>query len=154
MTRTHRDTLAASGAAAAQYRGSALGFHAGAEAMRLHSAMAVGLECALGHRDALLFPSRFSSRNFALSASINSTGSCVRNPAPSQALSCDPRCYEIVPSRPALKMKKNVRQPEANAAVQTQKIGIHLHLVRVTSAPLVISFTTIGATLFAVAKVM
>jgi hypothetical protein len=49
VTRAHRDTLAASGAATAQYRCSALCFHAGAEAVRLHAAMAVGLECALGH---------------------------------------------------------------------------------------------------------
>ena len=49
VTRAYGDTLAAGGAATTQYRGSALGFHAGAEAMRLHAAMAVGLKCALGH---------------------------------------------------------------------------------------------------------
>jgi hypothetical protein len=55
---------------------------------------------------------------------------------------------------PALKNEKNVRQPQANAAFQTQKIDIHSLVVKVTSAPLVISFTTIGATLSASAKVM
>ena len=47
--------LAAGRATAAQHRGSALGLHAGPEAVRLYAAMAVGLECALGHRNALLF---------------------------------------------------------------------------------------------------
>jgi len=51
----HGDTLAAGGAAAAQHRGSALGLHAGAEAVGLRAAMAIGLKCALGHRNALLF---------------------------------------------------------------------------------------------------
>ena len=48
-------TLAPGRAAAAQHRGSALGLHAGAEAVRLRAAVAIGLKCALGHRNALLF---------------------------------------------------------------------------------------------------
>jgi hypothetical protein len=49
-------TLAADGATAAQYGRAALGLHARAEAMRLHSFAAIGLKCALGHESALLFP--------------------------------------------------------------------------------------------------
>jgi hypothetical protein len=50
------DALAALGTAAAEDGGSALGLHASSEAMGLHAAMAIGLKCALGHRNALLFP--------------------------------------------------------------------------------------------------
>jgi hypothetical protein len=125
--------------------------------MRFHAAMAVGLKCALGHRDALLLAGNFSSRNFALTASIDFTGSWVRNPAPSVVMPA------LVgrPSKSATRNEKNVRQPQANAASQTQKFDIHPHVVAVSSAPLVtslttigISFTTIGATLSASTKVM
>jgi hypothetical protein len=51
-----RDTLAAGGAAAAQYRSSGFGFHARAEPVRFHAVAAIGLKCALGHENALLFP--------------------------------------------------------------------------------------------------
>jgi hypothetical protein len=34
----------------------ALGLHARAEAVRLHAVAAIGLKCALGHENALLFP--------------------------------------------------------------------------------------------------
>jgi hypothetical protein len=99
---------------------------------------------------------------FALTASIDFTGSCVRNPAPSLAgmrwaHKCENPFYAgsiQALSSPALKNEKNVRQPRANAAFQKQKIDIHPFVVKVTSAPLVISFTTIGATLSASAKVM
>lgn len=46
--------LAALRATAAEYGGAALGLHAGAEAVGLHAAVAVGLKCALGHKIALL----------------------------------------------------------------------------------------------------
>jgi hypothetical protein len=49
-------TLAASGTATAQHGSPALGFHAGTEAVLLHAAVAIGLKCALGHGNALLFP--------------------------------------------------------------------------------------------------
>jgi hypothetical protein len=52
----HRYTLAANGATAAQYSCAALGLHPRAEAMRLHALAAIGLKCALGHKNALLFP--------------------------------------------------------------------------------------------------
>ena len=49
------DTLAADGAAAAEHGGAALGLHAGTKAVGLHTLAAIGLKCALGHRNALLF---------------------------------------------------------------------------------------------------
>jgi hypothetical protein len=48
--------LAADGATAAQDGGAALGLHARAEPVRLHAFAAIGLKCALGHKNALLFP--------------------------------------------------------------------------------------------------
>jgi hypothetical protein len=48
--------LAADGAAAAEHGCASLGLHARAEAMCLHAFAAIGLKCALGHDNALLFP--------------------------------------------------------------------------------------------------
>jgi hypothetical protein len=48
------DAPAALRPAAAQYGGSALGLHAGSKAVSLDALAAVGLECALGHGNALL----------------------------------------------------------------------------------------------------
>jgi hypothetical protein len=48
------NTPAALGAAAAEYRGSALGLHAGSEAVSLDAFAAIRLKCALGHGNALL----------------------------------------------------------------------------------------------------
>jgi hypothetical protein len=47
--------LAADGAAAAQHGGSSLGLHARAETVNFHAFAAIGLKCALGHEDTLLF---------------------------------------------------------------------------------------------------
>jgi hypothetical protein len=92
-----------------------------------------------------------------LTASIDFTGSWVRNPAPSVVMPA--LVWETI--QIGDKNEKNLRQPQANTASQTQKIDIHPHVVPVTSAPLVtslttigISFTTLGATLSASAKVM
>ena len=49
------NALAANGAATAQHGCAALGFHTGAETMSLDALAAIGLKCALGHVDALLF---------------------------------------------------------------------------------------------------
>jgi hypothetical protein len=49
MARADGDTLAASGAAAAEDRGAAFRLHAGAEAVGLYAAVAIGLKSALGH---------------------------------------------------------------------------------------------------------
>jgi hypothetical protein len=51
----HGNALAADGAAATQYGCAALGLHARAETMRLNALAAIGLKCALGHKNALLF---------------------------------------------------------------------------------------------------
>jgi len=48
------DALAPLCAAAAKHSGSALGLHAGSETVGLDTLAAVGLKCALGHRNALL----------------------------------------------------------------------------------------------------
>jgi hypothetical protein len=56
---TDGDTFAASGAAAAQHSSSSLSFHARAEPVRLHAVAAIGLKCALGHENALLFPVKY-----------------------------------------------------------------------------------------------
>ena len=48
------DALASLGSTAAKHSGSALGLHAGSEAVSLDALAAVGLKCALGHRNALL----------------------------------------------------------------------------------------------------
>ena len=55
-TGAYGNALAADGAAAAEDGGAALGLHAGAETMGLHTLAAIGLKCALGHENALLFP--------------------------------------------------------------------------------------------------
>jgi hypothetical protein len=60
------DAFAANGAAAAQYGCSGLGLHACAETMGLHTTAAIGLECALGQKNALLFLEKIC----ALTASI------------------------------------------------------------------------------------
>ena len=49
MPGADRNTFAAGGAAAAQYRCATIGLHARAEAVRLDALAPVGLECALGH---------------------------------------------------------------------------------------------------------
>jgi hypothetical protein len=53
---THSHTFATDGATTAQNGCAALGLHARAESMRLYAFAAIGLKCALGHRNALLFP--------------------------------------------------------------------------------------------------
>ena len=50
------NTLTACRTAAAENGGTALGLHARAKAVGLHAAAPVGLKCALGHKNALLFP--------------------------------------------------------------------------------------------------
>ena len=50
------DALAANGATAAQYRCACLGLHTRTEAVGFHALAAIGLKCALGHENALLFP--------------------------------------------------------------------------------------------------
>jgi hypothetical protein len=50
--------LTANGATAAQYRSACLGLHTRAKTMGLHTLAAIGLKCALGHENALLFPSK------------------------------------------------------------------------------------------------
>ena len=52
----YRDALATDGAAAAEHCGARLGLHARPETMGLHALAAVGLKCALGHENTLLFP--------------------------------------------------------------------------------------------------
>jgi hypothetical protein len=52
----NRHTLPSDGAAAAQHGGASLGLHARAEPVRLHAVAAIGLKCALGHENTLLFP--------------------------------------------------------------------------------------------------
>jgi hypothetical protein len=49
-------TLTANGATAAQNGRAALSLHTRAKTVRLHSFAAIGLKCALGHENALLFP--------------------------------------------------------------------------------------------------
>jgi len=48
--------LAADGAAAAENGCAGLGLHTRAEAVGFHALAAIGLKCALGHENALLFP--------------------------------------------------------------------------------------------------
>ena len=50
------NALAADGATAVQHGRAALGLHSRAETVRLHAFAAIGLKCALGHENALLFP--------------------------------------------------------------------------------------------------
>jgi hypothetical protein len=47
--------LAADGTATAQYGRTRLGLHAGTKAVGFHAFAAIGLKCALGHKNALLF---------------------------------------------------------------------------------------------------
>jgi hypothetical protein len=53
---THGHTLTANSSTAAQNGRAALGLHTRAKTVRLHSFAAIGLKCALGHENALLFP--------------------------------------------------------------------------------------------------
>jgi hypothetical protein len=55
MTRADRDALASGGAAAAEHGGAGFGTHARPEAVHFRTVAAVGLKCALGHGDPLLF---------------------------------------------------------------------------------------------------
>ena len=50
-----RNALAACGTAPAEHGGATFGLHASAETVSLHAAVAVGLKCALGHGNVLLF---------------------------------------------------------------------------------------------------
>jgi hypothetical protein len=52
----HGHALAADGTTPAQHGCAALGLHTRAETVRLHAFAAIGLKCALGHGNALLFP--------------------------------------------------------------------------------------------------
>jgi hypothetical protein len=54
-----RNALAARRTATVQHCGAALGLHTRAKSVRLYTAMAVRLKCALGHRNALLFSLEF-----------------------------------------------------------------------------------------------
>jgi hypothetical protein len=47
---------AADGATAAEHGCASLGLHASAETMGFHAFASIGLKCALGHENALLFP--------------------------------------------------------------------------------------------------
>jgi hypothetical protein len=59
-SRADGDALAADGAAAAEYGCPGLGLHASAEAMGFHAFASIGLKCALGHENGLLFPEKSS----------------------------------------------------------------------------------------------
>ena len=50
------DALAANGTASAQHGSAAFGLHPRAKTVGLHAFTAIGLKCALGHGNALLFP--------------------------------------------------------------------------------------------------
>jgi hypothetical protein len=52
----HGHANAAYAAAAAEHGCAGLGLHAGAEPVGFHALAAVGLKCALGHGNALLYP--------------------------------------------------------------------------------------------------
>jgi len=54
-SRADGHALAAGGAAAAEHGCACLGFHASAEAVGFHAFASIGLKCALGHENALLF---------------------------------------------------------------------------------------------------
>jgi hypothetical protein len=71
------NTLAANGAAAAQHGCAGLGLHARPEAVCLHTVAAVGLKCALGHGNALLFP----LKNLRFDSIFEYIATCARNPA-------------------------------------------------------------------------
>jgi hypothetical protein len=70
IARAHRDTLAALGAPPRQYRSTALGLHAGAEAVRLRTATAIRLKCALRHGKIWLLISSNSSLARRLTSSL------------------------------------------------------------------------------------
>jgi len=55
-TSADSDAFAPDGAAAIQYGCAGLGLHTRTETVCLHTVVAIGLKCALGHRNALLFP--------------------------------------------------------------------------------------------------
>jgi hypothetical protein len=53
---TDGNALATDGATAAEYGCAALGLHPRAETVGLDALAAIGLKCALGHENALLYP--------------------------------------------------------------------------------------------------
>jgi hypothetical protein len=71
------NALAADGTAAAQHGSAGLGLHARPKSVRLHTVAAVGLKCALGHRNALLFP----LKNLRFDSISEYIARRVRNPA-------------------------------------------------------------------------
>jgi hypothetical protein len=74
---TDGNTLAANGTATAQHCCAGFGLHARPKSMRLHTVAAVGLKCALGHENALLFP----TENIAFDSISEYSLRRVRNPA-------------------------------------------------------------------------
>jgi hypothetical protein len=79
---TDSNALAALRATAAEHGGSALGLHAGSEAVGLDALAAVRLKCALGHGNALL---NRLEKNFAWSK--GATGSVYRKFLPERQVS-------------------------------------------------------------------
>jgi hypothetical protein len=73
----HCNALAADGTAAAQHGSAGLGLHARPEPVRFHTVAAVGLKCALGHGNALLFP----LKNLRFDSTSEYIASWARNPA-------------------------------------------------------------------------
>jgi hypothetical protein len=76
-TGAHGYTLAADGAAAAEDGCAGLGLHTRTETVSLHAFAAIGLKCALGHENALLFP----KENLDLYGNIQCIAGWARNPA-------------------------------------------------------------------------
>jgi hypothetical protein len=73
----YSNALTADGPAAAQYSSAGCGLHARPKPVCFHTVAAVGLKCALGHGNALLFP----LKNLRFDSISEYTASRARNPA-------------------------------------------------------------------------
>jgi len=76
-TGAHGYPFAANGTAAAEDGCAGLGLHTRTETVSLHAFAAIGLKCALGHENALLFP----KEDLSLDGNIQCIAGWARNPA-------------------------------------------------------------------------
>jgi hypothetical protein len=100
------DTLAADGATTAQHGCAGLGLHARTKTVRLDAFAAIGLKCALGHENALLFP----LTNLRLDGKFQ----VYRRLRPESSLLC-------------LAVQKRLRQPASHYLFQTDTMNDPMH---------------------------
>ena len=137
---TDGNALAANGTATAQHCCTGFGLHARPKSVRLHTVAAVGLKCALGHGNALLFP----GENVAFDSISEYIVRRVRNPErTSDALS-------IAKSRTVISFAVH----SSKRRVESKQNGRMGRSSPCTLETFLRSFTSIGATQSQTRKVL